>query len=61
MSGIAGLGVAIDYSLFIVSRYREELAAGRGYPEALARSLETAGRRRSGYSLTARTSASWIS
>jgi len=41
---LIGLGVAIDYSLFIVSRYREELAAGRDYPEALTRSLETAGR-----------------
>jgi uncharacterized membrane protein YdfJ with MMPL/SSD domain len=41
---LIGLGVAIDYSLFIVSRYREELAAGRDYREALSRSLETAGR-----------------
>src|SRR5438094_1592740 len=38
-----GLGVAIDYSLFVVSRYREELAA---HPpaQALARTLATAGR-----------------
>ncbi len=41
---LVGLGVAIDYSLFTVSRYREELAAGRGYAEALSRSLATAGR-----------------
>jgi len=41
---LIGLGVAIDYSLFIVSRYREELAAGHDYPEALARALERAGR-----------------
>jgi uncharacterized membrane protein YdfJ with MMPL/SSD domain len=39
-----GLGLAIDYSLFIVSRYREE-AARAGYgPEALRRTLQTAGR-----------------
>lgn len=39
-----GLGLAIDYSLFIVSRYREELAAG-GAPEAvLARTMAGAGR-----------------
>jgi RND superfamily putative drug exporter len=38
-----GLGVAIDYSLFVVSRYREELTA---HPpvQALARTLATAGR-----------------
>jgi len=38
-----GLGVAIDYSLFVVSRYREELLA---HPpqQALARTLATAGR-----------------
>src|SRR2546422_555180 len=38
-----GLGVAIDYSLFVVSRYREELGA---HPpaQALARTLATAGR-----------------
>jgi putative drug exporter of the RND superfamily len=41
---LIGLGVAIDYSLFTVSRYREELAAGHDYPEALSRALEGAGR-----------------
>jgi RND superfamily putative drug exporter len=41
---LIGLGVAIDYSLFIVSRYREELDAGHDYPEALARAVGTAGR-----------------
>ncbi len=40
---LVGLGVAIDYSLFTVSRYREELAAGRGYPEALACALDRVG------------------
>jgi putative drug exporter of the RND superfamily len=39
-----GLGLAIDYSLFTVSRYREE-AANAGYgPDALRRTLATAGR-----------------
>jgi RND superfamily putative drug exporter len=41
---LIGLGVAIDYSLFIVSRYREELDAGHDYPEALRRAVGTAGR-----------------
>jgi RND superfamily putative drug exporter len=39
-----GLGLAIDYSLFIVSRYREEAARPGFGPEALTRTLETAGR-----------------
>ncbi len=39
-----GLGLAIDYSLFIVSRYREELARHGPGPQALRRTLATAGR-----------------
>jgi RND superfamily putative drug exporter len=39
-----GLGLGIDYSLFMVSRYREELAAGRPMEVALARTMQTAGR-----------------
>src|SRR5439155_3613654 len=41
---LVGLGVAIDYSLFITSRFREELRRGVGTEEALSRSLATAGR-----------------
>jgi RND superfamily putative drug exporter len=41
---LVGLGLAIDYSLFTVSRYREELALGHDYPEALARAMNSAGR-----------------
>jgi len=39
-----GLGLGIDYSLFVLSRYREELAAGAGTAAALRRTLQTAGR-----------------
>ncbi len=39
-----GLGLGIDYSLFIVSRYREELARGLSVDEAIRRTLGTAGR-----------------
>src|SRR6266508_2487814 len=39
-----GLGLAIDYSMFIVSRYREELRAGREPPDALVTTMRTAGR-----------------
>ena len=41
---LIGTGIAIDYSLFIVSRYREELADGKGLREALTRAMATAGR-----------------
>ncbi|GLF95619.1 MMPL family transporter [Streptomyces yaizuensis] len=39
-----GLGLAIDYALLIVRRYREELKGGRAGPDALAVTLNTAGR-----------------
>ena len=39
-----GLGLAIDYGLFVVSRFREELGAGRNVPEALRATMRTAGR-----------------
>ena len=41
---LIGLGVAIDYSLFIVNRFREELARGLSVDDAIARSMATAGR-----------------
>ena len=40
----AGLGLAIDYSLLLVSRYREELVRHGPGREALRTTLETAGR-----------------
>jgi putative drug exporter of the RND superfamily len=39
-----GFGLAIDYSLFIVSRYREELAGGASTNVAVGRTMQTAGR-----------------
>ena len=39
-----GLGLAIDYSLFIVSRYREEIARTGAGLEAMRRTMTTAGR-----------------
>lgn len=39
-----GLGLGVDYSLFMVSRFREELAHGRGVEEAVAITVATAGR-----------------
>jgi RND superfamily putative drug exporter len=44
VASLIGLGVAIDYSLFIVSRYRDELAAGKDYDAALRCAVETAGK-----------------
>ncbi|WP_371670837.1 MMPL family transporter [Streptomyces sp. NBC_00289] len=38
-----GLAVGIDYALFIVSRYRAELAEGRDREEAVGRAVGTAG------------------
>ena len=41
---LIGLGVAIDYSLLVVVRWREERAQGRTGDEAVVRAMETAGR-----------------
>ncbi|WP_330185662.1 MMPL family transporter [Nocardia sp. NBC_01503] len=41
---LLGLGLAIDYGLFVVGRFREELAAGRSTAAAITRALDTAGR-----------------
>ncbi len=41
---LIGLGVAIDYSLFIVNRFREELTGRGSVPLAIERSMATAGR-----------------
>jgi RND superfamily putative drug exporter len=38
-----GLGVGIDYSLFIVSRHRQNLAAGMDVESSVARSIATSG------------------
>jgi RND superfamily putative drug exporter len=41
---LIGLGVAIDYALIVVSRWREERTHGRTGDEAVQRAMETAGR-----------------
>ena len=39
-----GLALGIDYALLMVSRYREELSDGASVPDAVVRTVETAGR-----------------
>jgi uncharacterized membrane protein YdfJ with MMPL/SSD domain len=41
---LIGLGLAIDYSLLVVHRFRDELAAERPVDEAIVRTIATAGR-----------------
>ncbi len=41
---ILGLGLAIDYGLFVVGRFREELRRGLSTEEAVVRTMATAGR-----------------
>jgi uncharacterized membrane protein YdfJ with MMPL/SSD domain len=43
MASMIGIGVAVDYSLFIVSRFRRELHVGAARDEALARALRSSG------------------
>ncbi|HEY3842230.1 MAG TPA: MMPL family transporter, partial [Acidimicrobiales bacterium] len=52
LTTVMGLGLAIDYSLFIVSRFREELHAGRDVQTALEETLVHAGRTAAGSALT---------
>jgi RND superfamily putative drug exporter len=44
LATMIGLGVGIDYALFIVTRYREALASGRTPEEAVVTATATAGR-----------------
>lgn len=44
VASLLGLGLAIDYGLFIVSRFREEMRAGAEPADAVVRTVLTAGR-----------------
>jgi len=44
MVSLVGLGIAVDYSLLVVYRFREELRAGRPKEAVIVRTMETAGR-----------------
>src|SRR5207249_9553549 len=41
---LIGLGIAIDYSLLVVYRFREQLARRQQVDEAIVRTMQTAGR-----------------
>ena len=43
MASMIGIGVAVDYSLFVLARYREEIHAGRPPEEARGVALATSG------------------
>jgi putative drug exporter of the RND superfamily len=43
LASMVGLGVGIDYALFIVTRHRDNLALGMSVPEAAGRATATAG------------------
>jgi uncharacterized membrane protein YdfJ with MMPL/SSD domain len=43
MASMIGIGVAVDYSLFVLARYRAEVHAGRTPEEARAKALSTSG------------------
>ena len=44
IGAMVGLGVGIDYSLFVLTRFREHLADGQSVEDAVGLSLATAGR-----------------
>jgi len=43
MASMIGIGVAVDYSLFILARFRESVRSGKSAPEARAEALATSG------------------
>src|SRR5215207_5589257 len=43
MASMIGIGVAVDYSLFVLARYREEVAGGRAPEDARGVALATSG------------------
>jgi putative drug exporter of the RND superfamily len=43
VAGLVGLGVGIDYALFVVARYRENRAAGQSNDRALSNAMGTSG------------------
>jgi putative drug exporter of the RND superfamily len=43
VAGLVGLGVGVDYALFVVARYRENRSAGRDNQAALAGAMGTSG------------------
>jgi RND superfamily putative drug exporter len=43
VAGLVGLGVGVDYALFVVARYRENRTAGRENQAALASAMGTSG------------------
>ncbi|MBA2350002.1 MAG: MMPL family transporter, partial [Solirubrobacterales bacterium] len=44
LASLIGIGVGIDYALFVVTRFRAEVAAGRDREEAIDVAVDTAGR-----------------
>ncbi len=44
MVAMIGIGVGIDYALFIVTRYRENLRAGASVEDSIVASMDTSGR-----------------
>jgi multidrug efflux pump subunit AcrB len=44
LGSLIGLGVGIDYALFIVNRHRKNLMTGMSVPESVAKALNTSGR-----------------
>jgi RND superfamily putative drug exporter len=58
LATVLGLGLAIDYSLFIVTRFREELSAGHDTATALEETMAHAGRTVAGSAVTMAAAAS---